>query len=111
MLSWILYFMFYHYVIAKRYVDVFGLITISPHIFAFLLSFAVTFFTGFFLNYYLVFRSDGMRFPIGNRLFRYFVANMGSVVLNYLLLKLFVEKLHWYPTPSQILCTSIITIY
>ncbi|MFA4979487.1 MAG: GtrA family protein [Sphingobacterium sp.] len=42
---------------------------------------------------------------------RYLFSNLGSLLINYLLLKLFVEQFLWYPTPSQILCTFIVTVY
>jgi len=110
LLSWILYFVTFHYIISKNNVEILPFLTISGHIFSFLLSFVITFFTGFVFNNFLVFNS-AKREPIYKKLFRYFLANMGSLLINYVLLKIFVEYFMFYPTPSQILCTFIVTIY
>lgn len=110
LLSWILYFVTFHYIISKNNVEILPFLTISGHIFSFLLSFVITFFTGFAFNNFLVF-SSAKREPIYKKLFRYFLANMGSLLINYVLLKIFVEYFMFYPTPSQILCTFIVTIY
>lgn len=112
LLNWVLFYLIFHYVTFKNNVVLFyGAITISPYIFALLLSFAITFFTGFLANFYLVFGKDEHAPKFGNRLLRYFATNMGSLTINYFLLKLFVDVFVWYPTPSQILCTCIITVY
>lgn len=109
-LSWLLYFAIFNFIIKKENVSVFELITISPHIFSFLLSFVITFFTGFCINCYIVF-DESKTHGIYIMLLRYLISNIGSLLINYLLLKLFVEQFLWYPTPSQILCTFIVTIY
>lgn len=110
LLSWALYFVSFHFITQKQNINVFGWVTISPHIFSLLLSFGITFFTGFFFNYFMVFKAHGNQ-DLGKRLWRYFVSNMGSLVMNYVLLKVLVEMLHFYPTPSQIISTALITIY
>lgn len=110
-LSWVLYFVFYNFILRKANVDLFGIITISPHIFSFLLSFAITFFTGFFLNYLLVFNGTPQGGRVYRKLLKYFISTIGSVLINYFLLKLFVEMWGWYPTPSQMLATCIVTVY
>jgi putative flippase GtrA len=33
------------------------------------------------------------------------------IVLNYVLLKLFVEQFGWYPTPSMIITTGIVVLF
>lgn len=110
LLSWVIYFVSFHFVISKNDVQLFHVVTISGHIFSFLLAFTITFFTGFFLNHYFVFNASKAK-PIYHKLFRYFLANIGSLFINYILLKLFVEYFMFYPTPSQILCTFFVTIY
>ncbi|WDF67413.1 GtrA family protein [Sphingobacterium oryzagri] len=109
-LSWLLYFLCYNFVVQKQNVNIF-LITISPHIFSFIASFIITFFTGFFLNYHFVFQKEQGDKRLKRKLLKYFLSTMGSFLINYLLLKLFVEQLGWYPTPSQMLATCIVTVY
>lgn len=109
-LSWVIYFICIHFITFKENVVLFERITLSPHIFSLLVSFVVTFFSGFFLNHFLVFKSPDSRY-FWRKLGKYLISNMGSLVLNYVLLKFFVEVLFFYPTPSQILCTFLVTIY
>lgn len=109
-LSWVIYFICLHFVTFKENVVFFERITISAHIFSFLISFVITFFSGFFLNHFLVFRSPNS-YDLWSKLGKYLISNMGSLILNYVLLKFFVEVLFFYPTPSQILCTFLVTIY
>ena len=45
------------------------------------------------------------------QLFRYLISVLGSVLLNYLLLKFFVEAVHLYPTPSQAVTSLLIIGY
>ncbi|HAK31672.1 MAG TPA: phenylalanine 4-monooxygenase [Sphingobacterium sp.] len=109
-LNWVLYFVLFNFVTEKQNISIFGIVTISPYIFSFLLSFVITFFSGFFLNCFIVFnenKNNGIYTMLG----RYLFSNLGSLLINYLLLKLFVEQFLWYPTPSQILCTFIVTVY
>ncbi|HVG11704.1 MAG TPA: GtrA family protein, partial [Flavisolibacter sp.] len=44
-------------------------------------------------------------------LFRYFLVAMGCILINYIFLKLFVEILGWYATPSQMVTTVIVTMF
>jgi putative flippase GtrA len=103
-----LYFVFYNFVIDKQIVDL-GFVAISPHIAAFLFVFPITFSTGFVLAKYITFTQSEIRGRI--QLFRYAVSVGGSIVLNYLLLKFFVEVAGLYATVSKILTTFVVIIY
>jgi putative flippase GtrA len=103
-----LYFIFYNFVLDKELVD-FGFIAISPHIAAFIMSFIVTFPIGFVLAKYISFPGSFLRKRI--QFFRYGLSVMGSVLLNYIFIKLFVEVYGWYPTPSKIVTTLIAIIF
>ena len=50
------YFLIYHFVIAKRFIDL-GFVVVSPHIASLVIVFPVTFFIGFWLNRHVAFRS------------------------------------------------------
>ncbi|HPR32797.1 MAG TPA: GtrA family protein [Prolixibacteraceae bacterium] len=104
----LLYFLFYNYLLDKQFVDL-GFVTISPHIAAFLLVFPITFSTGFLLAKYITFTQSLLRGRI--QLFRYGISVGGSILLNYLLLKLFVEVFHLYATLSKILTTLVVIVY
>jgi len=108
MLDILLYFIFFHYVLFAHNLDL-GFIVISPHIAAFLMAFPITFSTGFLLSKYITFTQS--RLQGKKQLIRYGLTVLGSIVINYLLLKLFVEKIEFYPTPSKIISAVISTFY
>ena len=104
----LLYFIFYNFVLKKQMITILG-ITITPHIAAFLFVFPITFSTGFILAKYVTFTSSLFRGR--KQLFRYGLTVAGAILLNYLLLKLFVEQFGIYPTPSKIITTVFVVIY
>lgn len=103
-----LYFIFYNFILNKQVVDL-GFIAISPHIAAFLLVFPITFTTGFLLAKYITFTGSKLKGRI--QFFRYGMTVLGSILLNYLLLKFFVEYLHIWPTVSKALTTIVVVAY
>lgn len=103
-----LYFIFYNYVLQKEIFDV-GIVALSPHIAAFFMSFSITFPTGFALNKYITFTQSELKGRV--QLFRYGLVVFGSILLNYVLLKLFVEYCGIYPTPSKVLTTGLVVIF
>lgn len=103
-----LYFIIYRYLLNMQIVDL-GFVSISAHIAAFLIVFPVTFTTGFVLAKYVTFSASELRGRI--QLFRYGVTVFGSIMLNYVFLKLFVEYFGWYATFSKAITTVIVVIY
>lgn len=104
----VLYFLFYHYLLGEKILHL-GFVAISPHIAAFLLVFPITFSTGFLLGKYITFTQSELRGRI--QLFRYGVTVAGSIVQNYVFLKLFVDYCHFFPTISKMLTTVIVVTY
>lgn len=102
------YYLLYHYIIAERYIDL-GVVVISPHIAALIIVFPITFFTGFWLNRNVAFRAT--EFGQGKQLIRYALTVAGSVLLNYVCMKLFVEVCDIWATPSKALTTVISVSY
>jgi predicted NBD/HSP70 family sugar kinase/putative flippase GtrA len=86
--GWGCYFLLYNFVLDKELLDL-GFIAVSPHVAAMLIVFPLTFFTGFWLNRHVAFRRSPL--ATGTQLFRYLLSVAGSVVVNYLFLKFFVE--------------------
>ncbi len=83
---------------------------IGPHIAAFIISFSLSFPSGFILSRYIVFpESTVVRKRI--QLFRYAVLVAMCIVLNYVFLKLFVESFGWYATPSKMLTTMLVAVF
>ena len=102
------YFLIYHFVIAERFVNL-GIVVVSPHIASLLLVFPITFFTGFWLNRNVAFRAT--QFSSRGQLIRYAISVGGSILINYVCMKLFVECFDIWPTPSKMLTTVVSVIY
>jgi putative flippase GtrA len=85
------------------------LVSISPHIAAFMMAFCVSFPTGFYLNRNIVFPGSTLRGRV--QLLRYCMLVVVCILLNYVFLKLFVEQLHIYPTPAKMLTTVIVVTF
>ncbi len=106
----VLYFVIYHYVIAKAYVDVAVIdLFISPHVAALILTFPITFLTGFWLNRNVAFRSTER--AVSSQIVRYAMTVMGSILLSYLSLKVFVEYFDIWATPAKVLSSIVTSLY
>ncbi|SJZ87047.1 GtrA family protein [Sediminibacterium ginsengisoli] len=104
----ILFFISYNYILDKQPVHV-GFLTIGPHIAAFLIGFTITFPIGFYLSRYVVFQATSV--AKREQLGKYFMVVLGCLFLNYAFLKLFVDVLGWYPTPSKLLTTVFVVAF
>jgi putative flippase GtrA len=103
-----LYFICYNFILRKQMVDL-GFVTMSSHIASFVFVFPITFVTGFLAGKYITFTGSSLK---GNvQLFRYAIAVAGSIVLNYVFLKIFVEIFFIWPTVSKLLTTIVVVIY
>ena len=102
------YFVAHNYVLNKQVLDL-GFIAFSPHIAAMFISFLFTFPIGFYLSMYVIFQGSYLKRRV--QLFRYFIVIVGCMVINYLCLKLFVDNLGWYPTPSQLVTTGVVILF
>jgi putative flippase GtrA len=103
-----LYFICYNFVLDKQVIDLY-IVSISPHIGAFIIVFPITFFTGFLFARFITFTSSEIRGRI--QLIRYMISVSGSIFLNYVFLKFLVEFGGLWPTLSKIITTVIVVIY
>jgi putative flippase GtrA len=101
----ILYAITYNFILKKQELHL-HFVTLSPHIAAFLLVFPITFCSGYYLNRYVVFARSGLARRV--HFYRVALVSLTSVILNYAFLKLFVNYLHFYPTPSKVMATICI---
>lgn len=106
-LNILIYFVAYNFVLQKKILYLSN-VAISPHIAAFLIAFAITFPIGFYLNLFVVFEGSYLKRRF--QLFRYFMVALLGIGLNYVFIKLFVEQFGWYPTPSAVVTTMIVTV-
>ena len=107
-LGLVVYFLAHNYIVNKHVLDL-GFVAFKPHIAAMFISFLFTFPVGFYLSMYVIFQGSYLKKRV--QLFRYFLVIMGCMLINYIFLKIFVEYLGWYPTPSQIITTGIVILF
>jgi putative flippase GtrA len=123
-LDWVLYFLIYNFVIGHEIVnlsfDICHLTftqAITPHIATLCIVFPITLLTGFWLQKYVTFKEQsdkvqrddvqGTKAHSARQLGRYVVIVMINLAINYFGLKLCVESLGWYPTPSKMAITIV----
>lgn len=96
------------FLVAGRYFDL-GFVVMSPHIASLVLVFPITFFTGFWLNRYVAFRT--LPVAAGKQLGRYLLTVVGSILLNYACMKFLVEVCGLWPTPSKCITSLAVALY
>jgi putative flippase GtrA len=99
------FFISYNFILHKQDLNL-GFFVFKPHIAAFIMSFCISFPTGFFLMRNIVFTQSTLHSRV--QLFRYFVLVVICILLNYVFIKLFVEQFHIYPTLAKIFTTIIV---
>ena len=107
-LDWVLYFLIYNYGVGHdlQYFTLCGFkLCITPHILTLCIVFPITLLTGFWLNKYVTFTQSSLRG--WKQLWRYVLIVCINLLVNYFGLKLCVELLGWYPTPSKMFITCI----
>lgn len=108
--SWVLFYLFYQFLFEKR---IFNLAfakhtyVVSAYTLSSMLCFVIAFSLGFILNKYVVFTKSQL---IGRvQLFRYAVSAGFSWLGNYLLLKILIEGLQFYPSIANV-CSSAFVV-
>lgn len=103
-LDWVLYFITYNYIVGHEIIYFYdGAFAMTPHILSLCIVFPITLMTGFLLNKYVTFTQSTIRGT--KQLARYILIVGINLVVNYIGLKILVEMLGWYPTPSKITIT------
>lgn len=93
-LDWVLYFVFFHLT--------------GNHLIAFYIVFPITLYTGFWLNKHITFSTSSLR--TRTQAARYIGIVCVNLMVNYLGLRLLVEVLGWYPTPSKMAITIVTVV-
>jgi putative flippase GtrA len=106
--DWLLYFSIYNFVLKHQMLDL-GFVTLSSHIAALFFTFPVTLISGFLLQKYVTFTESELTGK--TQLYRYSLVVLANLLLNYLGLKLLVDILGVYPTPSKMIVTVITTMF
>ena len=118
-LDWVLYFLTYNFIIGHElvYFNIPAIncqlsivnyqLCLTPHIAALCIVFPITLLTGFWLNKYVTFTQSSLH--TARQLTRYIMIVAVNLAINYFGLKILVETVGWYPTPSKI-CITIFTV-
>ncbi len=109
-LDWVLYFLIYNFVIGHDLVYYQLPVThyqfcLTPHIATLCIVFPITLLTGFWLQKNVTFTQSDLH--SARQLVRYILIVAVNLAINYFGLKLCVETLGWYPTPSKMAITLV----
>jgi putative flippase GtrA len=103
-----LFYISFNFILDKRILNL-GFISLKPYNAALCMAFCITFPVGFLLNKYLVFNTSYLRGHV--QLFRYLLIVVVNLLLNYLILNLLIQYLHFFPTIAKIFATVIIVTF
>jgi putative flippase GtrA len=103
-----LFYVSFNFILNKKILDL-GFIALKPYNAALVMSFCITFPLGFLLNKYIVFNTSYLRGHV--QLFRYMLIVALNLLLNYLILNLLIQYLHFFPTIAKIFATVIIVTF
>lgn len=105
--DWILYFFIYNYLFKDQLTDL-GFVTLSPHIATLIFIFPFVTISGFLLQKYVTFTASDLSGK--TQLMRYLMIVVANLLINYIGLKILVDGLDFYPTPSKMIITIFTVI-
>mgnify|MGYP001030710740 CR=1 FL=1 len=100
--DWVMYFFVYNFIIKKQILEL-GFVALSPHIASLFIVFPFTLGIGFFCSKYISFSGSSVR--VKTQAFRYLTIIVFNFFLSYFSMKLLVDVLSIYPTPSKMITT------
>ncbi len=104
--DWLLYFLIYNFVLRHEMLNL-GVVTLSSHIATMTVKIPIVLISGFLLQKYVTFSNSKLSGRV--QLFRYSAVFFINLVINYLGLKVLVDGLGFWPTPSNMII-SILTV-
>ena len=104
----VLFYISFNYILHKQMLDL-GFITLKPYNAALFMAFCITFPLGFFLSKYIVFNGSYLKGRV--QLFRYVLIVGINLILNYVILNVLVQSMHFYPTVARIFAVAIIVTF
>jgi putative flippase GtrA len=105
--DWVLYFIIYNFVLRHNMLNL-GFVTLSSHIATLAFKFPVVLFSGFLLQKYVTFSYSDL--PGRIQLIRYSIVFLINLGINYFGLKILVDGLNMWPTPSNMI-VSVMTVF
>lgn len=108
-LSTLWYYIGYNFVFKKQPLNLFFFAVPSFLAAEYCFAIWITYPLGYYLRRYIIFEGSQLKGSV--QLFRYVLVLSGMILLNYVLLRLFIEGFNWYPTFSKAVTTIFIVIY
>lgn len=108
-LSWFLFFLFFQFVFQKKifYVNLIDY-SISAYTLSSFLCFIIAFCNGFLLMKYVVFTQSELKGRI--QLFRYGLSSLITWFASWLILKILIEILQFYPSIANVISSCIVVV-
>lgn len=106
--DWVLFYITYHFILQKEILEL-GFTAMSSYIAAMVIVFPISFTSGFLLQKYVTFTSSEIKGKV--QIIRYLTVVIANLLLNYLGLKIMVEFLHFFATPSKMIITIFTTMF
>ncbi|MEO6820853.1 MAG: GtrA family protein [Ginsengibacter sp.] len=107
-LDLVLFYVSFNFIFRQNVVNL-GFISLKGYNAALALSFCVTFPVGFLLSKFIVFNGSHLRGRI--QLVRYMLIVGINLILNYIILNLLVQYLHFFPTIAKMFAIIIIVTF
>ena len=108
-LSWFLFFIFFQFVFQKKvfYIEWINY-SLSAYTLSSFLCFIIAFTIGFLLMKYVVFTKSELKGRI--QLFRYALSSLVTWLAHWVILKLFIEWLGFYPSIANVISSCIVVL-
>lgn len=103
-----LFYISFNFILQKEILNL-GFVSLKPYNAALVMAFCVSFPTGFLLNKYIVFNASYLRSHV--QLFRYVLIVATNLFLNYAIINILVQYMHFYPTIAKVFATVIIVAF
>lgn len=103
-----LFYISFNFILQKQPLNL-GIIILKPYNAALIMAFCITFPLGFILSKYIVFHGSYLKGRV--QLFRYGLVVAINLLLNYVILNILVQYMHFFPTIAKIFATIIIVTF
>lgn len=108
LLDLFLFYISFHYILNEEVLDL-GFVVLKPYNAALVFAFIITFPTGFLLNKYIVFKGSYLRSHV--QFLRYMLIVAVNLFLNYAILNVLVQYMHFFPTIAKGFAILIIVTF
>jgi putative flippase GtrA len=103
-----LFYIAFNFILHKQILNI-GFVSIKAYNAALIMAFCISFPVGFLLNKYIVFNASHLRSHI--QLFRYVLIVAINLFLNYAIINILVQYMHFFPTIAKVFATILIVTF